>query len=38
MLEAETDGVGDAFAEAGFAESERRTEGDWAALLLRLAG
>ncbi|HEY7266415.1 MAG TPA: 50S ribosomal protein L11 methyltransferase [Solirubrobacterales bacterium] len=38
MLEAETDGVGDAFAEAGFAESERRTEGDWAALLLRLSG
>jgi ribosomal protein L11 methyltransferase len=38
MLEAETDGVGDAFAEAGYGESERRTEGDWAALLLRRSG
>jgi ribosomal protein L11 methyltransferase len=38
MLEAETDGVRDAFAEAGYGESERRTEGDWAALLLRRSG
>jgi ribosomal protein L11 methyltransferase len=35
MLESEVDGVADAFAQTGLAESERRTEGEWAALLLR---
>jgi ribosomal protein L11 methyltransferase len=35
MLESETNGVAAAFAPAGLAEAERRSEGDWAALLLR---
>ncbi|CAN5494136.1 hypothetical protein BH20ACT15_BH20ACT15_12190 [soil metagenome] len=35
MLEEETDGVADAFAASGLAVSERRVEGEWAALLLR---
>lgn len=35
MLAAETDGVAEAFAEAGLSESDRRAAGDWAALLLR---
>jgi ribosomal protein L11 methyltransferase len=35
MLESETDGVAAAFATLGLAEKERRTEGEWAALLLR---
>jgi ribosomal protein L11 methyltransferase len=34
MLESETDDVAAAFAEAGITEKERRTEGEWAALLL----
>jgi ribosomal protein L11 methyltransferase len=35
MLESETDGVAAAFASLGLGEKERRTEGDWAALILR---
>ena len=35
MLETEADGVAAAFAPAGLEETERRTEGEWAALLLR---
>jgi ribosomal protein L11 methyltransferase len=35
MLIEEADGVAEAFAECGLREVERRTEGDWAALLLR---
>jgi ribosomal protein L11 methyltransferase len=35
MLESETDGVAAAFAPADLKEAERRTEGEWAALLLR---
>ncbi|MGH2983023.1 MAG: 50S ribosomal protein L11 methyltransferase, partial [Solirubrobacterales bacterium] len=35
MLESETDGLAAAFAPTGLGESERRTEGEWAALLLR---
>jgi ribosomal protein L11 methyltransferase len=35
MLETEADGVAAAFAPVGFTEAERRTEGEWAALLLR---
>jgi ribosomal protein L11 methyltransferase len=35
ILPAELDGVATAFADPGFAESERRIDGDWAALLLR---
>jgi ribosomal protein L11 methyltransferase len=35
MLESETDGVAAAFAPAGLAEAERRSEGEWAAALLR---
>jgi ribosomal protein L11 methyltransferase len=35
MLEAELDGVVDAFAGAGLREAERQSEAEWAALLLR---
>jgi ribosomal protein L11 methyltransferase len=35
MLESETDGVATGFAPAGLREAERRSEGEWAALLLR---
>jgi ribosomal protein L11 methyltransferase len=35
MLETEADGVAEAFAPAGLTEAECRTEGEWAALLLR---
>jgi ribosomal protein L11 methyltransferase len=35
MLETETDDVAAAFAPAGLIEAERRTEGEWAALLLQ---
>jgi ribosomal protein L11 methyltransferase len=35
MLETELDGVADAFGEAGLRESERHTEAEWSALLLR---
>jgi ribosomal protein L11 methyltransferase len=35
MLESETDDVAAAFADLGMAEGERRSEGEWAALLLR---
>ncbi len=35
LLPAELDQTADAFAPAGFAEADRRHEGDWAALLLR---
>jgi ribosomal protein L11 methyltransferase len=35
MLETEADDVAAAFAPVGLAEAERRTEGEWAALLLR---
>ena len=35
LLATEGDGVAAAFAEVGLTEAERRTEGDWAALLLR---
>jgi ribosomal protein L11 methyltransferase len=35
MLETETDDVAAAFAPAGLTEAERRTEGEWAALLLQ---
>jgi ribosomal protein L11 methyltransferase len=35
MLESETDHVAAAFADVGIAERERRSEGEWAALLLR---
>lgn len=35
MLEEQFDEVADAFLPLGLAESERRTQGDWAALLLR---
>jgi ribosomal protein L11 methyltransferase len=35
MLESETGDVASAFADVGLAEEERRTEGEWAALLLR---
>jgi ribosomal protein L11 methyltransferase len=38
MLEAELDGVVDAFATVGLREAERRTEAEWAALLLRREG
>jgi ribosomal protein L11 methyltransferase len=37
MLEEQIDEVADAFVPLGMAESNRRTEGDWAALLLRRA-
>jgi ribosomal protein L11 methyltransferase len=37
MLEAEVDGVVDAFADAGLYEAERRSESEWAALVLRNA-
>ena len=35
MLESETDDVAAAFADLGMTEEERRSEGEWAALLLR---
>jgi ribosomal protein L11 methyltransferase len=35
LLPAELDGIAGAFREAGLAEVDRRTDGDWAALLLR---
>jgi ribosomal protein L11 methyltransferase len=35
MLESELDGVASAFASTGLREAERRSEGEWAALLLR---
>jgi ribosomal protein L11 methyltransferase len=35
MLESELDGVASAFASSGLREAERRSEGEWAALLLR---
>ena len=38
MLEAEVDGVVAAFAESGLREDERRSEAEWAALLLRRDG
>ena len=38
MLETEADEVSEAFSVLGLSESKRRTEGDWAALLLRRAG
>ena len=38
MLESETDGVAATFARLGLAETERRTEGEWAALLMRSEG
>jgi ribosomal protein L11 methyltransferase len=38
MLETELDGVADAFAGAGLREAERRSEAEWAALLLRRDG
>jgi ribosomal protein L11 methyltransferase len=38
MLESELDGVATAFATAGLSEADRRTEGEWAALLLRREG
>jgi ribosomal protein L11 methyltransferase len=38
MLEAEVDGVVAAFAGSGLREAERRSEGEWAALLLRRDG
>ncbi|HEX5610733.1 MAG TPA: 50S ribosomal protein L11 methyltransferase [Solirubrobacterales bacterium] len=37
ILPAELDSVAEAFANAGFTESDRRIDGDWAALLLRRA-
>ena len=38
MLESEIDGVAAGFARAGLREAERRSEGEWAALLLRRDG
>ena len=38
MLVREADEVSASFAEAGLAEHDRRTDGDWAALLLRSSG
>jgi ribosomal protein L11 methyltransferase len=38
MLETEVDAVGAAFSSVGLDESERRSEAEWAALLLRRAG
>jgi ribosomal protein L11 methyltransferase len=38
MLETEADGVAEAFAVLGLGEGQRRTEGDWTALLLRRHG
>jgi ribosomal protein L11 methyltransferase len=38
MLETEADEVSDAFSALGLSEGQRRSEGEWAALLLRRAG
>jgi hypothetical protein len=38
MLETEIDEVAAAFGPAGLVESERRTENDWGALLMRRDG
>jgi ribosomal protein L11 methyltransferase len=37
LLPPELDEIAAAFAPAGFAEADRRLDGDWAALLLRSA-